>query len=179
MRLTAKDPASRSDNAAEAAVWAGLLRDDVGVAALQAWPDPPPGPPRAASWLQRRTVLAYACVAVTALVVIVLASIIGFAATPGPVTASPVSPRSSQDGGAVAAPGRSPDADPVANPGRQSAASPTATPEPASVGPAAEAAANTGHGHAYGRDNGGGHGSGQNEGVGNGQGKGNGNGQGD
>jgi eukaryotic-like serine/threonine-protein kinase len=58
MRLTAKDPACRLDNAAEVAVWAGLLRDGVGVAALQAWPDPPPARSSAAGWLQRRTVLA-------------------------------------------------------------------------------------------------------------------------
>jgi len=99
LRLTAKDPARRLDDAAEVAMWAGLLRDGVGVAALQAWPDPPPGPsaagpsepgpPLAVGWLQRRTVLAYACVAVTALVIIVLVSVIGFASTPGPVTASP------------------------------------------------------------------------------------------
>ena len=44
MRLTAKDPACRLDNAAEVAVWAGLLRDGVGVAALRAWPDEAPGP---------------------------------------------------------------------------------------------------------------------------------------
>ena len=118
MRLTAKDPACRLDNAAEVAVWAGLLRDGVGVAALQAWPDPAPGPPSAAGWLQRRALLAYACVAVTALVVIVLASVIGFASTPAPITASAASPRSSQDSGAVAVPlpGRSPVTNPVTSP---------------------------------------------------------------
>ena len=49
----------------------------------------PAGQPHAAGLFQRRTVLAYACVAVTAVVVIVLASVIGFASTPGPVTAAP------------------------------------------------------------------------------------------
>ena len=89
MRLAAKDPARRLSDAAEVAVWAGLLRDGVGVAALQMWPEQPP----AAGLFQRRTVLAYACVAVTAVVVIVLASVIGFASTPGPVTAARPRPR--------------------------------------------------------------------------------------
>jgi serine/threonine-protein kinase len=173
MRLTAKDPARRLDNAAEVAVWAGLLRDGIGVAALQAWPDPPPARSPAAGWLQRRTVLAYGCVAVTALVVIVLASIIGFASTPGPVTASPASSGSSQDG-AAAPPARSP----VTSPGRPPAASPVTQREPASVVPAAEAV-NPARGHGYGRDNGGGPGNGHDGGIGNGRGKGNGNGQGD
>jgi serine/threonine-protein kinase len=168
-RLTAKDPARRLDNAAEVAVWAGLLRDGVGLgdgaAALQAWP-------LASGWLRRRTVLVYACVAVTALVAIVLASVIGFASTPGPVTASPVSPRSSQDG-AAAPSGRGP----VTSPGRQPAASPVTQREPGSVVPDAEAV-NPVHGHGYGRDNGAGHATVPGEGNGNGQGKGNGNGLG-
>ena len=168
MRLTAKDPACRLDNAAEVAMWAGLLRDGVGVAALRAWPDEAPGPQRAAGRLERRTVLAYAAVAVTALVVIMLASVIGFASTRGPVTASPASPRSSQDGGA-APPARSP----VTSPGRPPAASPVAQPEPGSVAPAAEAA-HPDHGRGNGRDNGGGRANGQGEGNGNGQGHGNG-----
>ena len=42
MRLAAKDPARRLDDAAEVAVWAGLLRDGVGVGDLQMWPDPRP-----------------------------------------------------------------------------------------------------------------------------------------
>jgi serine/threonine-protein kinase len=173
MRLTAKDPACRLDNAAEVAVWAGLLRDGVGVAVLRAWPGPPDGPPPATGRLQRRTVLAYACVAVTALVVIVLASVIGFASTPGPVTASPAAPRSAQDGGA-APPGRGP----VHSLGRPPAASPVTQREPARVAPA-DQAVGPGHGHGNGRGNGGGPGSGHDEGNGNGQGKGNGNGQGD
>jgi hypothetical protein len=171
MRLTAKDPACRLDNAAEVAVWAGLLRDGVGVAALQAWPDQAPGPLAVAGGLERRTVLAYACVAVTAFVVIVLASVIGFASTPGPVTASPASPRSSQDGGA-APPARSP----VTSPGRPPTASPVTQPEPGGVALAAKAV-NPDHGHGYGRGNGGGHANGQDEGNGNGQGQGHGNGK--
>jgi serine/threonine-protein kinase len=173
MRLTAKDPACRPDSAAEVAVWAGLLRDGVGVAALQAWPDQPPGQSSAAGWLQRRTVRAYACVAVTALVIIVLASVIGFASTPGPVTASPASPGSSQNAGAAAPPAASP----VTSPGRPPAASPVTQREPASAAPAGEAV-NPAHGHGYGRDNGGGHGNGHDEGNGNGHGQGNGSGPG-
>ena len=65
MRLAAKDPARRPNDAAEIAAWAGLLRDGVGVAPLQMWPEQPP----AAGPFQRRTILAYACVAVTAVVV--------------------------------------------------------------------------------------------------------------
>jgi hypothetical protein len=169
IRLTAKDPARRLDNAAEVAVWAGLLRDGVGVAALQAWPDPPGSPP-AAGWLQRRTVLAYACVAVTALALIVLVSIIGFASTPGPVTASPASPPSSQDG--VAAP---PAGSHVTNPGRRPAASPVTQRKPAGAAPAA-VVVSPAHGHGYGRNNGGGRGNGAAGGNGNGQGNGNGKG---
>jgi serine/threonine-protein kinase len=167
-RLTAKDPVRRMGDAAEVAVWAGLLRDGVGVDALRAWPDPPPGTLPATSWLQRRAVLAYACVAVTAVVIIVLASVIGFASTPAPVTASPASPPSPRG----AAP---PAGGPVTSPDRAPAASPVAQQEPASLAPAAEAVT-SGHGHGYGRDNGGGRAKGQ---AGNGQGKGNGNGQGD
>src|SRR6266568_204721 len=131
MRLGAKDPARRPDDAAEVAVWAGLLRDGVGVAVMQAWPDPPPGPPPAASRLQRRTVLAYACVALTAVVIIVLASVMGFASTSRPATASPASP-SAGSGGDIAAP---PARGPVTSPGRQPAVSPVAEQQPASANP--------------------------------------------
>jgi serine/threonine-protein kinase len=174
MRLTLKDPARRLANAAEVAVWAGLLRD--GVAALQTGPLAS-GPALAVGWLRRRTVLAYACVAVTALVVVVLASVIGFASTSGLVTASPVSPRSAQDG-AAAPPGRSPVTGPVTSPGRPPAASPVTQQGPVSVVPDAQAV-NSVHGHGYGRDNGGGHVDGPGGGNGNGQGKKIGNGQGD
>src|SRR5207248_3845840 len=75
------------------AIWAGLLRDGGGVAALQMWPEQPP----TAGLFQRRTVLAYACVAVTAVMVIVLASVIGFASTPSWVAAP--APVSSSHGG--------------------------------------------------------------------------------
>ena len=130
MRLTAKDPARRLSDAAEVAVWAGLLRDGVGVAALQMWPEQPP----AAGLFQRRTILAYACVAVTAVVVIVLASVIGFASTLGPVTAAPAPASSSRGGGsgggdATAPPARSSATAPpirgrAASPGQPPAAAP-------------------------------------------------------
>ena len=115
MRLAAKDPARRLSDAAEVAVWAGLLRDGVGVAGLQMWREQPP----AAGLFQRRTVLAYACVVVTAFVVIVLASVIGFASTPGPVTAAPAS--SSHGGGSAGG-------DSTAPPTRGRAASPGQSP---------------------------------------------------
>jgi hypothetical protein len=112
MRLAAKDPARRPDDAAEVAVWAGLLRDGVGVAALQMWPEQPP----AASLFQRRTILTYACVAVTALVVIVLASVIGFASTPGRVARPRCRRRTAAAAEAVTPPPRPPAAPPPPRP---------------------------------------------------------------
>jgi hypothetical protein len=167
MRLAAKDPARRLSDAAEVAVWAGLLRDGVGVAALQMWPEQPP----AAGLFQRRTVLAYACVAVTAVVVIVLASVIGFASTPGPVTAAPAPPSSSHGGsgggGSTAPPARSsatapPSRGPAASPGQPPAARSVVKRRPAApnpdVGPAVAAAdpagPDPGHGHGKGPDHG-------------------------
>ena len=99
MRLAAKDPARRPNDAAEIAVWAGLLRDGVGVAPLQMWPEQPP----VAGPFQRRTILAYACVAVTAVVVIVLASVIGFASTPGRVAAGGHEPGPAKSRGTIQA----------------------------------------------------------------------------
>jgi serine/threonine-protein kinase len=159
MRLAAKDPARRPNDAAEIAVWAGLLRDGVGVAALKMWPVQPP----VAGLFQRRTILAYACVAVTAVVVIVLASVIGFASTPGPVAApAPVSSSHGGSGGgdATAPPTRGP----AASPGQPPAARSVAKRRPASpnpdVGPAVAAAdpagpgPNPGHGRGQGPDHG-------------------------
>jgi hypothetical protein len=184
MRLAAKDPARRPDDAAEVAVWAGLLRDGVGVAALQMWPEQPP----AASLFQRRTILTYACVAVTALVVIVLASVIGFASTPGRVAApAPVS--SSHGGGsggsdATAPPARGsatapPTRGPAASPGQPPAARSVAKRRPASpnpdVGPAVAVAdpagpgPDPGHGHGKGPAPGPGPGHGKAKGEGHGQ----------
>jgi len=178
MRLASKEPARRPDDAAEVAVWAGLLRDGVGVADLQMWPDQP-GQPHAASLFQRRTILAYACVAVTAVVIIVLASVIGFASTPGPVTAAPAAPPShgGSGGGVTAPPASSPARNHAASPGQPPAAGPGAQQGPGTVVPAV-AAANPAHGQGRGVNNGRGHGNGPDESNANGQGKGNGNGQG-
>jgi serine/threonine-protein kinase len=175
MRLTAKDPARRLDDTAEVAVWAGLLRDGVGAAVLQMWPDQP-GQPHAAGLFQRRTILAYACVVVAAVVVVVLASVIGFAATRGPVTAAPASPPS-HGGGVTTPPASSPARTPARSPGRPPAASPVTQPGPGTVVPAV-AVANPVPGHGRGGGNGRGNGNRPDEGNANGQSKGNGNGQG-
>jgi hypothetical protein len=180
MRLVAKDPARRPNDAAEIAVWAGLLRDGVGVAALQMWPEQPP----AAGLFQRRTVLAYACVAVTAVVVIVLASVIGFASTPGRVAAAPA-PVSSSHHDVTTPPAGGHAARPATNPRQQPAASPVAKRKPAGAVPAAAMAAAPApgsgpvHGNTPGKARGKvrGHGDGTENGPGNGQG--NGNGEGD
>jgi serine/threonine-protein kinase len=184
MRLAAKDPARRLSDAAEVAVWAGLLRDGVGVAGLQMWPEQPP----AAGLFQRRTVLAYACVVVTAVVVIVLASVIGFASTPGPVTAAPAPASSSSHGGgsgggdATAPPARNsatapPSRGPAASPGQPPAARSVVKRRPAApnpdVGPAVAAAdpagPGPGHGHGKGPDQRPGAGLGKAKDKGNGQ----------
>ena len=180
MRLAAKDPARRLSDAAEVAVWAALLRDGVGMAALQMWPEQPP----AAGLFQRRTVLAYACVVVTAVLVIVLASVIGFASTPGPVTAAaaPASSSSHGDGSggdATAPPARSSATAPptrgrVASPGQPPAARSVVKRRPAApnpdVGPAFVVAdpAGPGHGHGKGPEPGPGHGKAQDRGNGHG-----------
>jgi serine/threonine-protein kinase len=184
MRLAAKDPARRLSDAAEVAVWAGLLRDGVGVAGLQMWPEQPP----AAGLFQRRTVLAYACVVVTAVVVIVLASVIGFASTPGSVTAAPAPASSSSHGGgsgggdATAPPARNsatapPSRGPAASPGQPPAARSVVKRRPAApnpdVGPAVAAAdpagPGPGHGHGKGPDQRPGAGLGKAKDKGNGQ----------
>jgi serine/threonine-protein kinase len=184
MRLAAKDPARRPNDAAEIAVWAALLRDGVGVSALQMWPEQPP----AAGLFQRRTILAYACVAVTVVVVIVLASVIGFASTPGPVAAAPASapapPSASSSHNDVTTPpaGRHP-ASPVTSPRQQPAASPVAKRKPAGAVPAAVMAAapapgsGPDHGKARGKTLS--HGDGTENGPGNGNGQSNGKSEGD
>jgi len=190
MRLAAKDPARRPNDAAEIAVWAGLLRDGIGVTPLQMWPEQPP----AAGRFHRRTILAYACVAVTAVVVIVLASVIGFASTPGRVAAAPAPVSSSHHDVATPPAGRHP-ARPVTNPRQQPAASPVAKRKPAGAVPAAVMAAAPGPGSGPAHGNGPGpapakargkgsgkapgHGDGTENGSGNGNGQGNGNGEGD
>ena len=179
MRLAAKDPARRLSDAAEVAVWAGLLRDGVGVAGLQMWPEQPP----AAGLFQRRTVLAYACVVVTAVVVIVLASVIGFASTPGPVTAAPApAPRRRRTAAAAEAvtPPPRPPGGRAASPGQPPAARSVVKRRPAvpnpDVGPAVAVAdpagPGPGHGHGKGPDQG--PGAGRGPGLGKAKDKGNG-----
>jgi serine/threonine-protein kinase len=184
MRLAAKDPACRPNDAAEIAVWAALLRDGVGVAPLQMWPVQPP----AAGPFKRRTILAYACVAVTAVVVIMLASVIGFASTPGRVAApAPVS--SSHGGGSGGGDATAPSArssatapparGPAASPGQPPAARSVVKRRPAApnpdVGPAVAAAdpaglgPEPGHGHGKGPVPGPGPGHGKAKGKGHGQ----------
>jgi eukaryotic-like serine/threonine-protein kinase len=179
MRMAAKDPVRRMNDAAEVAVWAGLLRDGVGAAALQVWPDPPGRQPGSVGSFRRRTILAYACVAVTAVLVIVLASVIGFASARGPLSVSPSAPSAPSPHDVAAPPAGSHVASPVTNRGRQSAANPVARRRPAGAAPAAVMAANPApdRGRAHGK----GHGKGgdQGQGGGNGNGQGNGNGGGD
>ena len=185
MRLAAKDPVRRPNDAAEVAVWAALLRDGVGVSALQMWPEQPP----AAGPFQRRTILVYACVAVTAVVVIVLASVIGFASTPSPVAApAPLSSHGGSGGGAASAPSaRSsatapPARGPAASPGQPPAARSVAKRRPAApnpdVGPAVAVAdpagpgSDSGPGHGKGPDHGPAAGPGPGQGKANGKGNG-------
>jgi serine/threonine-protein kinase len=185
MWLAAKDPARRLNDAAEVAVWAGLLRDGVGVAALQPWPDPPGRrpdsfgrQPDSSGLFRRRTVLVYACVAVTAVLVIALASVIGFASAGGPVGASPSSPSAPAPHDVAAPPAGGHVASPVTNRGRQPAARPVARPKPAGAAPAAVMAINPASGRGSGHGHGRGKGSDQGQADGNGNGQGNGNGNG-
>jgi hypothetical protein len=163
LRLTAKDPASRLGSAAEVAVWAGLLRDGLGSgpAALHVWPGSSPGQRQVAGRL-RRTLLAYACVAVAAVVIIVLASVIGFASTLHRASARASPPAASRDTGVAARP----PSRPATGPGGQPVAriSPVAQQEPASDAPAVTSAKPSpahGHGHAKGQGNGHGPGNGK------------------
>jgi serine/threonine-protein kinase len=198
MRLAAKDPVRRPDDAAEVAVWAGLLRDRVGVAALRLRPDPSPAtgpfpyrmwpdPPPALGPLRRRTILVYACVAVAAVAVIALASVLGFASIPGPVTGAQAAASSHAGSGAGVAdpPASSPARGSAPSLARSPASSPARPPvagrpargrpaQPPVGGPAAQqgrgavtpavAVANPDRGH--------GKGNGKGDGNGNGKGKG-------
>jgi hypothetical protein len=95
MRLTAKDPAYRPDDAAEVAVWAGLLRDGLGagLAPLRIWPQATPSrPPRAAARPGHHTLLSYGCIAIMAVVIMVLASIFGFSSPKRQVSAASAAP---------------------------------------------------------------------------------------
>jgi serine/threonine-protein kinase len=179
MRMAAKDPVRRLNDAAEVAVWAGLLRDGVGVGPVQLWPDPPGRQPDSFGSFRRRTILAYACVAVTAVLVIVLASVIGFASARGPLSVSPSSPSASSPHDVAAPPAGSHLANPAMNRGRQPAASSVARRKQAGAAPAAvmvvKPAPSHGRAHGKGRGKSGD----QGQGDGNGNGQGNGNGEGD
>jgi serine/threonine-protein kinase len=186
MRLTAKDPARRLGDAAEVSTRAALLRDGFGAP----FPDQ--------NRTRRRAVLTYTCAALVAVIVIVVASAIGFASSPRPVASSPrpVAASSSQGpasssphpasssgqapasrGHDVAAPssGR-----PVASPTRpQTAAAaqgPAAHQPPAAVVPVVNAVTS---GPGPGNGNGPGNGKGKGNGNGPGKGKGDDNGKGD
>ncbi len=132
-RMTAEDPAYRPDDAAEVAVWAGLLRDGLGtgLAPLVIWsPAPPPRPPGAAARPGPRTLMAYGGLAVMAVVIIVLGSIIGFSSAPRPVSASSAAPAPGRYGGPVRRPARA-HARPVTRTVRKPAVSPGTQQEPA------------------------------------------------
>jgi len=193
MRLAAKDPASRPGDAAEVTAWAGLLRDGVG-AGLMAGRRAPATPPQERAWAYRRAILVYACAAFAAVIVIVVASVIGFASPSRPAAASPAQARADASAPAAvpssaAAPTSSPPAapaprdrggrDPSAPPPQTSPAPPPpASPPPhqpkAPQAPVAETV-HPGHG---GGDPGNGNGPGKDNGKGTGNGKGSGNGNG-
>jgi serine/threonine-protein kinase len=184
MRLTEKDPARRLGDAAEVTMWAALLRDGVGTG-LATERRGPVAPPRAGTWASRRLALTYAGAALAAVIVIVVASLIGFASPSGPVAASPApAPNSAtpapHDTG-IAAPSSH---RPAASPARPQAAGPAATRPPAPVVPAVSTVRpgngdgpGNGNGPGNGKDPGNGKAKGQENG--NGQDKGNGNDQGD
>lgn len=164
MWLTAKDPARRLGDAAEVTARAALLRDGVGA--------PFPAQDRA----RRRAVLTYACAALAVVIVIVVASIIGFASASRPVAASPSpgpassSPNPASRGNDAAAPSSR---RPAASPTRPRAVAPAAHQQPAAVVPAVTAVTSgRGPGNGPGNGNGPGKGKGKGNGNGNGPGKG-------
>ena len=184
MRMTAKDPAYRPDDAAEVAVWAGLLRDGLGtgLAPLVIWsPAPPPRPPGAAARLGPRALMAYGALAVMAVVMIVLGSIIGFSSAPRLVSASSAAPAPVHYHGAASRAARARPG-PVMRAARNPAVSPLARLEPADRDlVVVRAYQSLGHRHWHWHGDGNGdrdsHDNGQAHG--NGDGQGNGKGQGD
>jgi serine/threonine-protein kinase len=193
MRLTAKDPARRADDAAEVAWRAGLLRDGVGTRPVPLRQGQVTAPPDRA---RHRAVIAYAGAALAAVIVIVVASVIGFASPSRPVAASPTpafsssatpasslsatpasSPRptSRDSGGTTPASSRRPATSaqrrPAASPDRPPAAGPAADQAPAPVVPVVKATP-PGKGKGPGKDDGPGNGKGKGKGKGNGKGKG-------
>jgi len=171
MQLAAKDPGRRPRDAVEAMVWAGLLRDGIGAGPVIAHHSAA-APRLDRSQAHRRAVLVYSCAAVAAVIVIVVASVIGFASPWHPVTASSAPTPSSS-----AAP-MPRDSSTTAPSSRRPATGPA---QPPATGPATQPSAavvpvvSTAHPGNNGSDNGlgNGNGPGSNNGVGNGKGKGN------
>jgi serine/threonine-protein kinase len=187
MRLTAKDPARRADDAAEVALRAGLLRDGLSTWSASLRQGEVTAP---AGQAGHRAVIAYAGAALAAVIVIVVASLIGFASPSRPVATSPApasslsatpesslpatpasSPRpTSRDSGGTAPassrrPATSAQRRPATSPARPPAAGPAANQAPAPVVPVVKATP-PGKGKGPGKD----------DGPGNGKGKGNGKG---
>jgi serine/threonine-protein kinase len=166
MQLTAKDPAWRPDSAADVAVWAGRLREGLtagpGRGPYPGWV-PAPGQPPSNARLRRRMVLACSSIAIAAIIGLVLASLIGFAAPHRAAAHRAAVPASSRGSGVVAQPG----AQPSTSPGRPPVGSPAIQPKVASSAPVV-AAVRPDHkqGHGHGRGNG----NGQGQGHGNGKG---------
>jgi serine/threonine-protein kinase len=193
MQLTSKDPGCRPRDAAEVSVWAGLLRDGTGTGPVigHRSADAPPLSPTQA---RRRSVLVYSCAAVAAVIVIVVASVIGFASPWHPVTAaSAPAPSSSAAatprGSGITAPSSHrpaapPAQPPAARPADQRQSAPvvpvasTVHPGNNGNGPGNGPEAGNGPGNGPGAGNGPGNGNGDGKGNGNGKGKGNGNAQG-
>jgi serine/threonine protein kinase len=174
MRLTAKDPARRADDAAEVAWRAGLLRDGVGTRPVPLHRGQVTVPP---DRMRRRAVIAYAGAALAAVIVIVAASVIGFAspsrpaaASPAPASSSSATPASSprptsrDSGGTTPGSSRRPATSaqrrPAASPARPSAAGPAANHAPAPVVPVVKATP-PGKGKGPGKDDGPGSGKGK------------------
>ncbi len=190
MRLTAKDPVQRLGDAAEVTMWAALLRDGADTGPSAAYWTPGAAPP-AGNPARRRAALAYACAALAAVFVIVVASIIGFAspnrsatATPPSTSTSPPSPASHHSNVAARSSSRSAartTRSTGASTARPPAANPAAHQGPApvvvtAVGPGP--GNGPGNGKGPGKDKGNGKGPDKGKDNGNGPGNGNGNGQG-
>jgi serine/threonine-protein kinase len=191
MQLTAKDPGSRPGDAAEVTVWASLLRDGIGTGPVIA--DRTAGaPPLSRGQVRRRAFLVYSCAAVAAVIVIVVASVIGFASPWHPATASsaPVpSAAATPHGSGTTAPSSHRPAGPPAQPpaarpaGQQSSApvvpvASTVHPGNNGNGPGNDSGLGTDNGLGNGPGTGNGTGNGNANGKGNGNGKSNGNAQG-
>jgi eukaryotic-like serine/threonine-protein kinase len=187
MQLAAKDPGSRPRDAAEVAVWAALLRDGIGTGPVIGHRSAD-APPLSRAEARRRAVLVYSCAAVAAVIVIVVASVIGFAspwhsvtasAAPTPSSSAAAAPR----GSGITAPSSH---RPAATPAQPPAARPADRRQSAPVAPVASTihSGNTStvhpgnNGNGPGSDSGLGTGNGPGNGPGTGNGPGNGNGKG-